>query len=171
MSRVFEVIARSVVGRDRAALAAALDEHRGALLAIARLLVRDEAEARDLVQQTLEIALRHLDELRDPARLGPWLTTIEAREAFRMRRRMARFVRLNEIWRTPQAIEAPDASSNVALKDALGRLPSRIRAALVLHHMAGLSVAETAHAMSVRPNTVKSQLKVGLRRLREMLDD
>lgn len=37
--------------------------------------------------------------------------------------------------------------------------------------MAGLPVAEVAAALGVSPNTVKTQLKVGLARLREALDD
>jgi RNA polymerase sigma-70 factor (ECF subfamily) len=160
----------AAVARDRAALVAALANHGPALLALARFLVRDEAEARDLVQQTLEIALRHLGDLRDPAKLGPWLTTIEAREAMRTRRRLLRFVRLDAVIREIPTVAGPEEQT-MALRDALRRLPSRVRTAVVLHHMAGLSIEETAAAMSVSPNTIKSELKTGLRRLREMLDD
>jgi RNA polymerase sigma factor (sigma-70 family) len=155
---------------DRVAIMAALADHGPALLTLARFLVRDEAEARDLVQQTLEIALRHLDDLRDPARLGPWLTTIEAREAMRTRRRLLRLVRFDAQIREIPTMAGPDEQA-LALRDALRRLPARMRAAVVLHHMAGLSIDETAAAMSVSPNTTKSELKKGLRRLREMLDE
>lgn len=44
----------------------AVQEHGPMLLATARLLTLSEAEAQDLVQATLEIALRRLDTLRDP---------------------------------------------------------------------------------------------------------
>jgi RNA polymerase sigma-70 factor (ECF subfamily) len=136
------------------------------LLALARLLVGQDADARDLVQDTIEAAIRHAGELRDPARLRPWLVTIEARLAGRARRRFWRHVPLD-----------PELASNAvagdeevaALRDALARLPKRIRAAVVLHHMAGLSVAETATAMGVSENTAKSQLIVGLKKLREIL--
>jgi len=46
-----------------------------------------------------------------------------------------------------------------------------MRAAIALHHLSGLSVAETARALGVSENTVKSQLKTGLGRLREELRD
>jgi RNA polymerase sigma-70 factor (ECF subfamily) len=154
--------------RARSDLAAALAGHEAALLTTARFLTGDEAEARDVVQQTLEIALRHLDELRDPDRLGPWLTTIAVREALRLRRRVRRLVRLDALVREIPAAGGPDERS-VALRDAVGRLPNRVRAAVVLHYMVGLSVDETAAAMAVSPNTIKSELKSGLRRLREML--
>ena len=54
----------------------ALASHEAALLATVRFLVREEADARDLVQQTFETALRHLGELRDEEKLPAWLTTI-----------------------------------------------------------------------------------------------
>lgn len=57
----------------------------------------------------------------------------------------------------------------VAVRHALRRLPPRTRTAVVLHHMAGLSVSETAAAPKVSENTVKSQLRLGLARLREEL--
>jgi len=63
----------------------AMASHEPALLATARFLVRQEADARDLVQQTFETALRHLDELHDEHKLRAWLTTIAVRAAARSR--------------------------------------------------------------------------------------
>ncbi len=57
------------------------------------------------------------------------------------------------------------------MRAALAKLPRRIRAAIALHYLAGLTVPETARAMGVSENTVKSQLKTGLERLREDLGD
>ena len=48
-------------------------------------------------------------------------------------------------------------------------LPPRTRAAVALHYLAGLSVRETAEALGVSENTIKSQVKTGLVRLREVL--
>jgi len=136
------------------------------LLALARLLVGQGADARDLVQDTIEAAIRHAGDLRDPSRLRSWLVTIEARLAIRARRRFWRSVRFD-----PELAASAGAcgDDSTALREALARLPKRIRAAVVLHHMAGLSVGETAAAMGVSENTVKSELKEGLRKLREML--
>lgn len=139
------------------------------LLATARFLVRDENEARDLAQTTLEIGLRRLGDLRNPAKLRPWLLAIEAHEATRVRRRLRRLVSLEVHVQEIGIGPAPDDRA-FALRQALEGLPTRIRTAIVLHHMAGLSIAETADAMGVTENTVKSELLTGLRRLREGLD-
>lgn len=142
------------------------------LLAAARYLVSGDAEARDLTQACLEIALRRLHQLRDPEKLRPWLLTILAREAMRLRRRLRRVVAFDPVVHDLQApAPAPSDERDLAVRQALAGLPRRMRAAVILHHLVGLTVAETAGAMHVSENTVKSELKAGLRRLREGLDD
>ena len=157
------------LGRE-AILGQELQRHTPILLAAARALLRNEADALDLVQTTLEIGLRKAGDLRDPAALRAWLLAIQVREAFRFRRRLAHLVRLN-----PDVVElspapGPDADV-IALRNVLAKLPPRARAAVVLHYLADLSVADVARAMSISENTTKGHLKAGLARLREELKD
>jgi RNA polymerase sigma factor (sigma-70 family) len=129
--------------------------------------MRNDADARDLVQATCEIAIRKLEQLREPERLLPWLLTIQAREAFRVRRRLRRLLTTADVVELPSP--GADVDAVVALREAVRRLPLRTRAAVIIHYMVGLSVSETASAMGISQNSVKSELKVGLERLREML--
>jgi RNA polymerase sigma factor (sigma-70 family) len=55
------------------------------------------------------------------------------------------------------------------LRDELASLPPRIRAAVVLRYYADLSVDEVAAALGTSRNTVKTQLRIGLDRLRDHL--
>jgi RNA polymerase sigma-70 factor (ECF subfamily) len=162
----------TAVADERTALsfAAALERETPILLATARSILMDDAEAWDVVQTTFEIALRHSADLRDPTRLRQWLLRIETREAIRRRRRLTRLVRFDAGLAEVQ-VRSIDTLEVVELHAALRRLPLRTRAAVVLHHMAGLSVAETADAMGTSENTVKTQLRSGLARLREALGD
>ena len=157
---------------DVAAFGQALQREAATLLAAARAITLDDAEAADIVQATFELALRHRASLRDPAAIRGWLLTIQTREAFRLRRRLSRFVRLDPIvdLGTPHATPPADADQ-IAVREALRSLTPKVRAAVVLHHMAGLPVAEVAEALGVSPNTVKTQLRTGLARLREVLGD
>jgi len=59
----------------------------------------------------------------------------------------------------------------VALRDALATLPPRMRAAVVLHYYADLTVDGVATALERSPNTIKSQLREALSRLRQQLGD
>jgi RNA polymerase sigma-70 factor (ECF subfamily) len=151
-------------------LEAALEHHAPMLLATARALVRNESDARDLVQTTLEIATLKSSDLRDRAALRSWLLAIQVREAFRLRRRLARFVRLSPDVMEISISPGPDADV-IALRTALPKLPPRARSAVVLHYLADLSVADVARAMGISENTTKSHLKAGLARLREELGD
>jgi hypothetical protein len=58
----------AVTQPSRQAVIDALHEHGPVLLATARIITRDEDEAKDLVQMTFEIALRRIDSLRERAR-------------------------------------------------------------------------------------------------------
>ena len=69
-----------------------LAEHGSVLLAAARVITRNDAEAQDVVQVTFEIALRRGHTLRDRGSLRAWLLAIEAREAVRRVRTMRRFL-------------------------------------------------------------------------------
>jgi RNA polymerase sigma-70 factor, ECF subfamily len=155
---------------DARSLGDALQREAPILLAAARAIVLDEREAEDLVQVTFEIAIRRIGDLRDPTALRAWLLTIQTREAFRVRRRLRRVLRFD-----PTVVELPSgpgpAPDDIVLRDALRRLPPRVRAVIVLHHLAGLPVADVAAALGTSPNTVKTQLKLGLERLRKDLDD
>jgi RNA polymerase sigma-70 factor (ECF subfamily) len=150
-----------------------LVSHAPVLLAAARALVGNEADARDLAQTTLEIATRRAASLRDPAALRSWLLAIQVREAFRLRRRLARLVRLDaRVVDVSTSSEATGPDGDVlALRAALAKLPPRARAAISLHYLADLPVAEVARAMGISENTAKEHLKTGLARLREELGD
>jgi RNA polymerase sigma-70 factor (ECF subfamily) len=147
-----------------------LAQHGPVLLTAARLITLNEAEAQDVVQVTFEIALRRAHTLRDTGALRAWLLAIEAREAVRRVRSMRRFLSFGPAVRE-MTIAEPGHDQLLALRDGLSALPRRVRAAIALHYLAGYSVRETAAALGVSENTIKTQLKTGLARLREELRD
>jgi RNA polymerase sigma factor (sigma-70 family) len=137
------------------------------LLALAHTITGDWSEAEDVVQTTFEIALRNAGRLREPAAAKAWLIRIESREAFRLRRRVRRFVSLES--HVEEMRDPPDREGALDLRRAIRKLPPRMRAALLLHHYLGLSVEETSAALGVSPNTTKTQLRRGLASVRKEL--
>jgi RNA polymerase sigma factor (sigma-70 family) len=135
---------------------------------VAYLILRNRADAEDVLMDTLLIALDRGSNLRDPSSMRPWLLKIATNQALGRKRRFGRVTWL-EI--TPQIPgPATDTIEHVALMQGLATLPIRARAAVVLHYYADLTVAQVAAAMGTSENTVKSQLRSGLARLRELLD-
>lgn len=151
-------------------LAATIAAEAPVLLAVARLITSSEAEAWDVVQITIEIALRRRGSLRDRGAIRAWLLTILTREAMRFRRRVRGVMSIELAEAQAPTVPGPGVEQ-LAIRQALSQLPLRTRTAVVLHHMVGLSIAEVASAMNVSENTVKSQIKQGISRLREALSD
>jgi RNA polymerase sigma-70 factor (sigma-E family) len=71
----------------------------------------------------------------------------------------------------PEVVEGGGGELSGEMLRALGRLAPRMRAAVVLRHVDGLSTEETAHALRCSTGTVKSQTARGLERLRTLLGD
>lgn len=155
--------------RHPEALERLLDEYGRLLQGVAFHILRSHADAEEIVIDTMVTAWERIGSLRDPAALRPWLLRIATRHALaRRRRKTAPSGPLLEGVSVATAGEAdPD---RLALAGALDDLPPRQRACLSLHYHAGLTVAETADALGLSPNTVKFHLKAGLDRLRTALD-
>jgi RNA polymerase sigma factor (sigma-70 family) len=160
----------SATGDTPRELSAAIAAETQTLLAAARLILLNEAEAWDVVQTTMEIALRRGASLRDSGALRAWLLVILVRQALLLKRRVRRALSLELVELELPSLPGPSVE-RVAVRDALAQLPVRIRSAVVLHHMVGLSIPEVAEAMHVSENTSKSQVRVGMSRLREVLRD
>ena len=73
MDTVDAIELASADSRTRDALVEELHGHGPMLLAAARVITLDTAEAEDLVQTTFEIALRRLDDLREPRAMRAWI--------------------------------------------------------------------------------------------------
>lgn len=141
------------------------------LQGVAYLILGSHADAEEVVIDTLVTAWRKGHELRDPNALGAWLLRIATRHALTRRRRIGATLPL--LPEQEARIIGPGAPSidGLALRDALATLPPRMRAAVVLHYYADLTVEGVATALERSPNTIKSQLREGLVRLRNELDD
>jgi RNA polymerase sigma-70 factor (ECF subfamily) len=159
----------ALLDRRPEVLADLLDEFGRELQGVAYLILRDRAAAEDVVVETLLTAFDRGDTLRDPEALRPWLLRIAINRALAVRRSGARVVQLHVV--PDRAAPAQDEDSRLALLAGLDRLPARMRAAVVLRYYADLPVKGVAEALGTSENTVKTQLREALERLRLALAD
>ncbi len=68
----------------------------------------------------------------------------------------------------PERTVSADATTRIALQDALARLTPKQRTVLVLRFYEDLTEVQTAEVMGVGVGTVKSQTRHALKRLREL---
>jgi RNA polymerase sigma factor (sigma-70 family) len=153
----------------------ALLEHAAWLRGLAASLVRGDADADDLVQETWLAALRRPPLDDRPVR--GWLTEV-VRNAGRMRGRAAGRRAVREAAAGAGAeTSAPSADELLGRLEAqrmLARLVAELdepfRGAVLLRYFEGLSSAEIARHQGVPAGTVRWRLKTGLDRLRAALD-
>lgn len=117
----------------------------------------------------LVTAWRRSDELRHDGALRVWLLRIATRQALsrRRRRHVSQPIDVDLPLAAPASLQP--SSDRLIVAEAMATLPPRMRAAVALHHVAGLTVPDTAETLGTSENTVKSQLREGLSRLRTAL--
>lgn len=152
-------------------LADLLDRYGREIKGVAYLILRDDAAAEDVVADTLLAALDRGPSLRDPDALRPWLLRIATNQALGHRRRGARIIQIHLVPEPMTPGGWSEADDRAMLWQSVATLPPKTRAAVVLHYYADLPVAGVAAALGVSPNTVKTQLKTALDRLRTALAD
>ena len=148
---------------------------RSALPALRRLayvLCQDGHRADDLVQNTLVKLYLSWAKVRVAQSRAAYTRTILVR-TFVSERRAGWARRVVLVDRVPEHASAPgpDPAATLALRAALATLPAKQRATLVLRYYADLSVDETAEALGVPANTVKSHTARGIAALRRTLPD
>jgi RNA polymerase sigma factor (sigma-70 family) len=133
--------------------------------------------AEDAAQEAFFDAYRHLGDLREPLAFPSWLRRIVFKHCDRRTRRhtppMLSFEEVSDA-RSKNPSPADVAERNEMrdrLVDALGLLPEKQRAVLVLHYMSGHSLAELSAFLNVPVGTVKKRLHDGREKLREILTD
>jgi len=143
-----------------------LAEHGREIQTVAQVILHDRDEAADVLAETVVAAWEKGATLRDPDALRPWLLRIATNRALSRRRRSTRLVALDSVLDREAADFHGPTDAHLAVLEGLALLAPRERAAIVLRYLADLSIEEVARAMGTRPNTVKTQLREALGKLR-----
>jgi RNA polymerase sigma-70 factor (ECF subfamily) len=149
-----------------------VDEHYSSLYQFAFRLTGSRVDAEDLTQETFCTAQRKLGQLRDPARIRPWLFSI-LRNAHLHRARSEkgqRCVSLGDMADFPERL--PDPLPEIEperLQRALEELPEVFRTPVVLYYFNELSYRDIAEQMDLPVGTVMSRLARAKAHLRSRL--
>jgi RNA polymerase sigma-70 factor (ECF subfamily) len=193
-----ELVRRCKEGSE-AAYAVLVRLHRPRLYTLAYRLLLDREAAEDVVQETFIAAFRQMERFEPRPSLAAWLNTITLRAATRAAARQRSRPKtsidapafrddgggaaatdgpvdrlgLAALADTSPGVDphaaAEAADLRRAVSAAIGELPFKYRAAVVLRHVMGLDYAEAARALDLPLNTFKSHLLRGTKLLREGL--
>ena len=151
-----EVVAAIVAG-DPAGLAEAYDRYALPLYTYCRSMLREPADAADAVQDTFLVATAKLRDLRDPARLRPWLYAVARNECLRRLRAGSALSALEEAGDIPVpsaelGAEAERAEVQQLVRAAIDGLNPGERDVIELSLISELDNDELADALGVSRN-------------------
>ncbi|MBC7807557.1 MAG: RNA polymerase sigma factor [Akkermansiaceae bacterium] len=161
------------------------EDHRGALLRQAYRLVRNVADAQDLVQDTLLRAYTRQEQQRDPGATLAWLRSILysvfCNRCVRQKRRGWRDQSLDLLpdkssqLRSDHCADDPERAAlntelGAVLYTAIAGLPASYRECLLLCGVEGLCYNATAARLNITLPVVKSRLHRARRRVRATLE-
>lgn len=176
------LLAHRALAREADAFRVIIKTHNQRLYRIARGILRNDAEAEDVVQEAYVRAFASLATFRGDSSLATWLSRIVINEALGRLRKRRRTAAMPE---NPEAriIRFPlnpsdDPERTMAQRQILAlveratdSLPDIYRMVFVARVIEGLSMEETADLLGVRPETVKTRLHRARVLLRKALDD
>ncbi len=165
-------LAARIAGGDRAAFEQLMRRYNRRLYRLARAALRDESEAQDALQDAYLRVFRAIGQFRGEAALSTWLSRLVLNECHARLRRSARrenivpFVSVDpSMEAVPEGAEPTEAPDHLTARAQLRRvleqkveqLPEAFRVVFVLRSIEELSVEETADALSISPETVRSR--------------
>jgi RNA polymerase sigma-70 factor (ECF subfamily) len=148
----------------------------GRLLAVARRFMRNEEDARDVVQSTYLSAFRALDQFEGSAQLSTWLHRIVVNTALmrlRSRRRKpeesiedllpsfqedGHHVEQFSDWATPADVLIERGETRRTVRACVDQLPDNYRTVLLLRDIEERSTQEVADILMTTPTAVKVRL-------------
>jgi RNA polymerase sigma factor (sigma-70 family) len=160
-------LVRAAQGGDVASLGLLLERYRAPLYGLALQILGHGWEAQDAVHDTFLVALRKIDQIRDPAAVGGWLHMV-LRNVCRTRLRDGQVENLSEelprYAQTRSAEPSPEEMvDRLAMRDwvwtALATLPEVLRVTAMLRYFGShASYEEISTILSVPVGTVRSRL-------------
>ena len=158
--------------------------HLDALYNLARWLVRDPADAEDLVQETYLRASRAAHQFQPGTNLRAWLFQILRNTFFTQYKRkrrepeasdpevLDRMPHTSGVINTDDRLTGPaDGTAGLDISAALDRLPEEYRSVVLLADLEDLRMGEIAAIMGCPVGTVKSRLFRARGMLQELLRD
>jgi len=167
---------RGIVAGDASAFQVFFNRHRLPITQFLYLILREPADVEDVVQETF-LQIWHRAEQYNPAKASPagWLTLIARSRALDLiRRRKTRQPGSSEVepsFENDISLGLIQDESRQEVRAAMTRLPPEQRQVIRMAFLGGMTHEQIAHILHVPLGTVKTRIRLGLRRLKNLLPE
>ena len=147
--------------------------HARHIAGVAYRLMGSNADVEDIVQETFVDAAKGIRKIKHPEQFRRWLTRIAVRRSMRLLKRRAERTRLGPELAPSSAMATAPGDSDQAdqARDALNRMPPKLRIPWVLNRLEGYSLSETAEISRASLATVKRRIADAESRLRRIFEN
>jgi RNA polymerase sigma-70 factor (ECF subfamily) len=173
-----EGLLQAIAAQKPEALGTLYERYGGVALGLSARMLGDRAMAEDVVQEAFLLVWRRATTYQgDRGSVRTWLLSIvHHRSIDLLRSRGAARTEPLDLTRHDQArgdvwTDAYAQLSQEQIKRALGQLPMEQREAIELSFFAGLTQQQIAAKLEAPLGTVKGRIRLGLRKLKGLLDD
>ncbi len=165
-----EDVVRKVLAGETALFELLMRRYNQRVYRVARGIVRDDAEAEDVMQDAYVRAYQNLGQFAGRAKFSTWLVRIAVHECLARVQRRSRFQSIEEdaegvgtmgvlASKTPDPERsAANAEASSLLEAAILGLPESYRAVLMMRDIEEMSTAETAECLNLSEENVKTRL-------------
>ncbi|HEX8196561.1 MAG TPA: sigma-70 family RNA polymerase sigma factor [Pyrinomonadaceae bacterium] len=168
---------RAVAQGDEESLAAIYDRYRTILFGLLFRILGNRAEAEDVLQEVfVQVWQRARDFDENRGKAFTWLVTLARSRAIDRLRSLGSRSRTIEAATKESADAVGDAVEDAinnergeVVREALKELPEEQRAALLMAYFDGFSQSEIAERTNTPLGTVKTRMRTGMTKLREVL--
>lgn len=180
-----EISLEALTAGDRAEFARMVDMYSTPIYRLGLRMLGNPQDAEDVLQNTFLNALTHLSTFEGRSSLATWLYRIAANEALMLLRKKKTEVNLEDTerdqgaedlkptqfvdWSALPEDELLSGEGRRVLDQAIQNLPDSLRIVFLLRDIEGLSIKETAEALSLTETNVKTRLLRARMFLREQL--
>ena len=180
-----EISVEALIAGDRAEFARLVDAYSSPIYRLGLRMLGTPQDAEDVLQNTFINVLTHLENFEGRSSLSTWLYRIAANEALMLIRKKKPEVNMDEAqagendedllptqfvdWSALPEDELLSGEGKQFLDAAIQTLPESMRIVFVLRDVEGLSIKETADALSLTETNVKTRLLRARMFLREQL--
>ena len=174
-----EIVSRVLAG-ETALYELIMRRYNQRLYRAVRAILRDENETEDVMQDAYVRAYQHLKQFAGRSQFSTWLTRIAVHEAFARLRQRGHMTQLDEVSLEADTSilysksENPEQYASKAelgklLEEAILNLPEQFRSVVMLRDVEEMCTAETADALEISQENVKTRLHRGHALLRKEL--
>jgi len=168
---------KAIAAKDEAALALLYDRYRVILFGLLMRILNSREEAEDVLQEVfLQVWRKAGDFDEERGRPFTWLVTLGRSRGIDRLRTLSARERVVEAGAREASEDVSDAATDAfkseqrgLITNALAQLPDDQKRPIMLAYFEGLSQSEIATRLGAPLGTVKTRMRTGLMKLRELL--